>query len=291
MNIDHDSHDEPVPLRPVTMAPPPASRAFRMSGDLAPLFAAKAQARLSFAPLVRDAHVRVVPQTGSPYEFEYATLASCRASCDRAFAENGLEIFHLWCDGPTEREQELHTFLTHSSGAFVEAVLTFRTEAEFQRKDGGTYTRPLRNQEIGSLLTYWERYSYVALAGIAAEADDDGNAADGNQVTERRDTGRAPTPKAQPAKEPKASAAKPEPKKSAGAPAADVAAPVTPERNRELLKNEIRQLMADMKMPTTELAVMCREMFHKAPNDCTDAEVEELITELRRIRETEGAAQ
>lgn len=164
---------------------------YRMVGDMGPLFAAKAAARLKFNPIEKDREVEVQPKKrddGSwpaKYKFQYATLGAVRAACDPALAENGLDIFHLPCTGLDDRE--LHTFLAHSSGAFIEAVLLISNVKGWQ--------------EFGSAMTYAERYSYVALAGVAAEHDDDGNAADGNTVqnSQPRDRSKpAPPPKAPP---------------------------------------------------------------------------------------------
>jgi len=167
---------------------PPVS--FRMVGDMAPLFAAKAAARLSFRPIIKNRTVKVQPQNSAAYTFEYATLDSVRESCDEALANQGLDIFHACVDA--EDARELHTFLTHGSGAFLECVIVLPSNKTL--KDG---TRiPLTIQETGSAMTYWERYSYVALAGVASEHDDDGNAADGNKVEamQPRDRSRPATP-------------------------------------------------------------------------------------------------
>ena len=65
----------------------------------------------------------------------------------------------------------------------------------------------MKVQEVGSLLTYWERYCYVALAGVASEHDDDGNAADGNTVA-------AMAPRVQPKRDEPKAAEKPKSKLS-----------------------------------------------------------------------------
>ncbi|HEY2857831.1 MAG TPA: ERF family protein [Terracidiphilus sp.] len=144
---------------------------FRMIGPMAELFAAKAKARLEFKPIEKNRHVTVRTDKG-PYEFDYATLDSVRASCDESLAQNGLDVFHAPCDA-ADGSRELHTFLTHSSGAFVECVVVLPRE-------------PMKIQAVGSLLTYWERYAYVALVGVASEHDDDGNQADGNQIQDMK---------------------------------------------------------------------------------------------------------
>lgn len=188
-NAYSDMHNAPE-ADPKSTITRPAPLSFRMVGDLAPLFAAKAQARLAFKPIAKNRTVKVQPPNSAAYTFDYATLDSVRDSCDEALASNGLDIFHAPVDA--EDARELHTFLTHSSGAFLECVIVI--PANKQTKDG---PRTLTIQEVGSALTYWERYSYVALAGVASEHDDDGNAADGNKVeamTPRDRTRPAPPP-------------------------------------------------------------------------------------------------
>lgn len=141
-----------------------------MSENLAELFAAKAKARLEFKPIVKNRNVKVKMTSGGSYDFDYATLDSVRDSCDEALAKHGLDIFHL--PGTTaEGGRVLYTFLSHSSGAYIRAAVVMPGHRD-----------NMKVQEVGSLLTYWERYCYVALAGVASEHDDDGNAADGNTV-------------------------------------------------------------------------------------------------------------
>jgi len=270
---------------------PPAS--IRLVGDMGPLFSAKAKARLAFKPIIKNRHVKVQTDRG-PYEFDYATLDSVRDSCDSALAENGLDVSHVWCDGPAGWN-ELHSFLTHSSGAFIESVLSFQTVGTFSTKAGGTFERPLKYQEVGSLLTYWERYSYVAMIGVASEADDDGNAADGNQVTESRDRSKAPTPQAKPA--PKA-VPKVEPE-ARTQPKSDRPPPPVPseafddsdEPCPEAISKEIGMIFRRLKMQPTETVVMCREVTGKAPKELTLADGEKLLAHVRKLEAAEKEAQ
>lgn len=150
--------------------PPELIVTYKLVGDMAPLFAAKAKARLGFQAIAKNRTVKVKTKSGDTYDFEYATLDAVRAACDPALAEQGLDIWHLPCSGLEGRE--LHTFLTHSSGAYVEAVLLIPQVDNWQL--------------FGSAITYAERYSYQALAGVLGEHDDDGNAADGNTITDSR---------------------------------------------------------------------------------------------------------
>lgn len=73
----------------------------------------------------------------------------------------------------------LVTILAHSSGQWI--------RSEYPLPVAG------RPQEMGSAMTYGKRYSLSAIVGIAADEDDDANAAeDGKQKIEAR--GRAPKP-------------------------------------------------------------------------------------------------
>jgi len=181
---------------------------------MAPLFAAKAAARLEFLPIVKNRTVQVRSDKGN-YSFDYATLDSVRDSCDGALAKHGLDVMHAVCSAP-EGRRELHTLLTHKSGCYIEQVVAIPDN--------------LKMQDLGSALTYLERYCYVAMIGVASEHDDDGNAADGNKVQDSK-----PSPQRTPPAPQEAPPVKPAmtqdniPKRPAGPPPL----PVTPPEPKE----------------------------------------------------------
>jgi len=113
---------------------------------------AKAQGEMSNAPF--DA-------TNPHFRSKYATLASIRDATVPHLAKYGLSIHQITKlngDGMV-----LATRLAHSSGQWIESV----------------YPLPNSNKphEMGSAITYARRYSWAAITGIAAEEDEDGNAA------------------------------------------------------------------------------------------------------------------
>jgi len=58
------------------------------------------------------------------------------------------------------------------------------------------------NQQFGSALTYMKRYTLAALVGVAADEDDDGNAADGNEVQAMQEAVRKAKPPKAPVDDP-----------------------------------------------------------------------------------------
>jgi hypothetical protein len=222
---------------------------YRFVGELAPLFAAKAKARLAFEPIEKNRTVTVYPKERDgrkppPYTFDYATLDSVRASCDRALAENGLDVFHFPVDGLDGTE--LHTMLTHSSGAYIETVLLLRNVEGWQA--------------FGSAATYAQRYSYVAIVGVAAEHDDDGNAADGNAVADMR-----PKTIQHPPQSPQAAPkAQPQPKPAPAPKAAPVAAekPVDTEVGQPAPRGIF--VVADDGPMTDEQSAQIRDLMQRA---------------------------
>jgi hypothetical protein len=91
------------------------------------------------------------------FKSKYADLAAIFDAARKPLSANGLAIVQTIGDGV------LHTRLLHTSGQWI--------ASEHPLPMSG------RPQEIGSALTYARRYSLSALIGIAADEDDDANAA------------------------------------------------------------------------------------------------------------------
>lgn len=87
----------------------------------------------------------------------YADLTAVLDAVVPAFTANGLSLVQM-VDG-----KQLVTVLSHTSGEFISSAADI----------------PAHNnaQQLGSALTYLRRYTVQALAGIAADDDDDGNVA------------------------------------------------------------------------------------------------------------------
>jgi hypothetical protein len=133
---------------------------------LGPLAAALAKAQMAFPVVTRSKTVRVTTKTGGSYTFSYAPLDVILDAVRKPLADNGLAVVQL-----LDREA-LVTMLLHESGAFLEARTPIPATADVQN--------------FGSAITYLRRYALQALLGIAAEEDDDGNSASGNQVAPQK---------------------------------------------------------------------------------------------------------
>lgn len=122
---------------------------------------AKAQAEMPVA---------VADSTNPHFRSRYADLGSIWSACREVLSKHGLSV--VQCPGGTASVASLTSYLLHESGQYI------RTEASTAVKEGP--------QPYGSALTYLRRYSLAALAGIVAEEDDDGEAAQ-RPVREKRE--------------------------------------------------------------------------------------------------------
>jgi hypothetical protein len=120
----------------------------------------------------RNRKVTVRPKNGSaPYSFFYATLDSIMDEVRPHLAASGLGLTFQTIG------EVCFTRLLHASGQYQEVgvPLVLHRDAETGKYD---YTM----REYGSALTYARRYGTQLLLGLAADEDDDGNAADGNEA-------------------------------------------------------------------------------------------------------------
>jgi len=99
----------------------------------------------------------VMNRVNPHFKSKYADLAAIFDAARKPLSANGLAIVQTIGDGV------LHTRLLHTSGQWI--------ASEHPLPMSG------KPQEIGSALTYARRYSLSALIGIAADEDDDANAA------------------------------------------------------------------------------------------------------------------
>jgi hypothetical protein len=144
-----------------------------MSDDsIAELSAALAKAQGAFAPVTKSKTAQVRSDKGN-YSYTYSTLDELIAATRPALSANGLAcVQHARTDG---QRVVVVTELLHTSGqrlAFPEIMIALPA--------GGT------PQSIGSALTYARRYSLSASLGVAAEEDDDGQAATADKAEPRK---------------------------------------------------------------------------------------------------------
>ena len=127
------------------------------SESIAGLAAALAKAQGAMKGAVKD--------SANPFfKSKYADLASVVEAIRAAFSANGLS--YIQTVEPSDKDEvRVETTLLHASGEWISC---------------GVLALPVSKvdaQGYGSALTYCRRYSLSAAVGIAAEADDDGNAA------------------------------------------------------------------------------------------------------------------
>lgn len=134
------------------------------------LFFALAKAQGEFPEIPKDRTVKVQPKSGGrEYEFRYATLGSIIKAVKKPLADNGLAYTQTLSFDTNDRLYYLETTLWHG-----EACVSSSTPLILGDGAG--------NQQLGSALTYMRRYALAAILGVVADEDDDGNAADGNEV-------------------------------------------------------------------------------------------------------------
>ena len=129
--------------------------------------AALAKAQAGFKNPPRNKEVKVNSQRGA-YSFKYATLDAILDAVRKPLSDAGLCVVQI------PGKESLETRLIHDSGECLSSRIPL-----FVSQQGA--------QAYGSALTYARRYALAAMLGIAADEDDDGNAADGNQIEQSRE--------------------------------------------------------------------------------------------------------
>lgn len=154
------------------------------SDSIAQIAAALSVAQSEITSPPRNREVTVKTQKGGAYKFRYATLDTIIDHVREPLTKNGLWFVQTLANG--NGKYRLETSLIHSSGEWL------RSETPLLVNENGP-------QAFGSALTYMKRYALCAMLGVAADEDDDGNAADGNEATfqERPERPRAPRKQAE----------------------------------------------------------------------------------------------
>lgn len=123
----------------------------------------------------KNKKVRVRTKAGGSYEFAYADLISVFDAVRKPNTDNGLSFIQAMVVGD-DGKFRLVTRLMHSSGQWLESTTPL-------------FVDDASSQAFGGALTFMKRYALCAMLGIAADDDDDANAADGNVVTDTREYG------------------------------------------------------------------------------------------------------
>lgn len=156
-------------------------------GSTGKLAEALAKAQGEF-PVIPKNRVTRIP--GRP-DYRYADLAEIIKCVQPALTKNGLAL------NQTLGGHGLTCRLMHSSGETLESSLPIQFEAYGKNPQG-----------LGSVLTYYRRYTITALLSIAADDDDDAMAA---QAQGRNQNQGAAQPARSAVPKPQAAAAKPKP--------------------------------------------------------------------------------
>lgn len=127
------------------------------SGEIGELAKALAAAQAEMGDAAKDGK-------NPHFRSSYATLAEVRRVVVPALAKHGIAVTQL--PAVTDGGVEVTTVLMHSSGQYVSSKLTMPV------KDRAP-------QAVGSAITYGRRYALAAVACVAADEDDDGEAAMG----------------------------------------------------------------------------------------------------------------
>jgi hypothetical protein len=117
-------------------------------------------------------------KTNPHFKSQYADLASVLNAVRPALSKHGIAIMQM--SGMEEAGVVLYTRLTHSSGQWIQSVYPV--------------TISQKHQDIASAMTYAKRISLSAMAGVAGEDDDDGNAANNAPVNTVRAAKQTPKP-------------------------------------------------------------------------------------------------
>ena len=125
------------------------------SAELDQLAAALAKAQGEFIAIPKDSN--------NPFfKSKYAALPQVVEVASPIISKNGLSVSQFL--GTTDSSDTLTTWLLHSSGQYICQTM----KLHLVKNDP---------QGQGSATTYARRYSYMAVLGLVADEDDDGNAA------------------------------------------------------------------------------------------------------------------
>lgn len=154
------------------------------SETLSELVKALVAAQAEFTAIPKDS-------TNPFFRSNYAGLPVVVEKASPILAKHGLAISQHVCETD---DDGLITYLLHTSGEFIAHSMKLHLV-----KDDP--------QAQGSAITYARRYAYMAVLGLVADDDDDGNAGSNRQAPPRQQTQRsAPAPRqapSEPAQPPK----------------------------------------------------------------------------------------
>lgn len=134
------------------------------SAEIGKLSEALAHAQGAIAPAKKDT-------ANTYFKSRYADLTAIREACRKPLSDNGLAIMQL--PRLESMTVTVETVLSHASGEWISSEVSAAVDKSTP-------------QVVGSAITYLRRYGLQAMIGIAAEDDDDGEAAEGRDAPTRQ---------------------------------------------------------------------------------------------------------
>jgi len=142
----------------------------QMSEQIDQIFAALAAAQVELSAPSKNRVARVKTKSGYEYKYNYADLPAIIEAA-KPIGKQGIGYTQIpYNDGDNIG---VITILGHKSGQWIRGTIAAKPDTE----------RLAAVQAAGSIITFLRRYSLACMLGIAAEDDDDGNAAGGNIAT------------------------------------------------------------------------------------------------------------
>ena len=125
----------------------------------------KVQGTVGLIPKSKTATVPM--KSGGQFKYSYADLANIWEAIRKSLMENEIAVTQLF--SMQENRGYMTTILMHSSGEWIKSVLEIGSHEKIQ--------------ELGSEITYLRRYGLSSILGIAADEDEDGQAANTSKRT------------------------------------------------------------------------------------------------------------
>lgn len=143
--------------------------------------AALAAAQAEMGHAAKDRLVEMETRRGAKIKYAYATFASCLDVVRPAWAKHGIsytfDVEQEICQVDYETDSGQ---VAKRNGTLIRVAIVLYFEDELRPYAPTIFSSPnLDPRAIGSAITYAKRYQLTNAAGIAAEDDDDGAAAEG----------------------------------------------------------------------------------------------------------------
>jgi hypothetical protein len=143
------------------------------------LWAALLKAQESFPVIVRGKTAKVPTKNGGEYSYGYADLGDILREVGPVLRANGLVL--------------IQPIVSTPDGAAIRSTLVHAPSGEKEISDFPLPMDGAGAQQVGSLITYWRRYSAQAILGITTESDSDAQDVDVPRRGQARSSGASPS--------------------------------------------------------------------------------------------------